>query len=122
MLIPYLQTGLGSLYLFLKYMEILKLFGEHLRSLRKERHLTQEDLSQKCQMYAPYVGEIERGEKNPTLITLKKIADGLGISLIELLAIPALEKNDKGKIMAFISETSPRKQKRMLKALHLMVD
>ena len=103
-------------------MDILKPFGDHLRNLRKARGLTQESLAQQCQMYAPYLGEIERGEKNPTLITLQKLADGLGISLLELLAIPTLEKDDKGKIMAFISETSPQKRKKMLQALRLMID
>jgi transcriptional regulator with XRE-family HTH domain len=103
-------------------MDALKLFGEHLRGLRKERDLTREELAQRCQMFAPYLGEIERGEKNPTLLTLHKIADGLGISLGELVSVPALEKNERDRLMAFLSEANPQKQKRIIQAIRLMVD
>jgi transcriptional regulator with XRE-family HTH domain len=102
--------------------DTLKLFGERLRTLRKERKLTQEGLAQRCQMYSPYLGEIERGAKNPTLLTLHKIANGLDMSIGELLSMPSLEKNEWGKALAYLSETNPRKQKRIIKALRLMVD
>ena len=103
-------------------MDILKVFGGHIRKMRKERGLTQEGLAQKCGMYTPYIGEIERGEKNPTLISLHKLAGGLSISLAELLSVPELEKKDQGRIMAMVSEADPKKQKKILNAIRLMVD
>jgi len=103
-------------------MDILALFGRHLRTIRKERLLTQETLAQHCELYPPYIGELERGEKNPTLLTLEKLTRGLNISLTELVAIPKLEKNSSGKIIGLISEAGPKKQKKILKAVKLMVD
>lgn len=60
-------------------------FGKHLMELRKEKDLTQEELASRCDLNRNYVGSIERAEKNPSLTTLVKLADGLGVSRAELL-------------------------------------
>lgn len=54
-------------------------------SIRKERGLSQEELALMCGVDRTYVGRIERMERTPSLVVLQKFADGLGISLIELL-------------------------------------
>jgi transcriptional regulator with XRE-family HTH domain len=53
--------------------------------------LTQEGLADRSGLDRSYVGGVERGERNPTLAAIEKIADGLGISLVELFSYVADE-------------------------------
>lgn len=64
-----------------------KAFGEALRQLRSERDdLSQEAAAAEAKVDRAYFGKIERGEKNPTLGTIWKIADGFDIRPSDLLA------------------------------------
>lgn len=60
-------------------------FARKLVSIRRERGLSQEELALLCGVDRTYVGRIERMERTPSLVGLQKFADGLGMSLIELL-------------------------------------
>lgn len=64
--------------------EILLKFGKRVRQLRKERNLSQEELSYKTDLHRTYIGMIERAEKNVTLINIEKIATALNIEIKEL--------------------------------------
>lgn len=66
-------------------VEVRKQFGNHLRKLRQNRGLTQEQLADKAGMHFTYIGQIERGVRNPSLINLHKLAKALGIKGGELL-------------------------------------
>lgn len=55
-------------------------FGQAIRELRRERGVTQEDLAHACGLDRSYMGGIERGERNPSLKNILRIADGLGVS------------------------------------------
>lgn len=65
--------------------DVKEKFAKRLVSIRKERRLSQEELALLCGVDRTYVGRIERMERTPSLVVLQKIADGLGMSLIELL-------------------------------------
>jgi transcriptional regulator with XRE-family HTH domain len=67
--------------------DIRIVFGKHLRKLREERKLTQEGLADLAGVHFTYVGQIERGKRNPSLINLHKLAKAL--------------KVDGGKLMPF---------------------
>jgi transcriptional regulator with XRE-family HTH domain len=58
-----------------------KRLGRRIMTLRKELGLTQEDLAFEVGVNRSYMGFIERGERNPSLAMLKKIAKALGVSL-----------------------------------------
>jgi transcriptional regulator with XRE-family HTH domain len=60
-------------------------FGNNLRQLRVSKHLTQEGLADKTGLHFTYVGQIERGLRNPSLINLYKFAKALGVDANELL-------------------------------------
>lgn len=60
-------------------------FGQRLSQLRKQRHLTQEELANRCELNHNYIGAVERGEKSPTLNTIQKIATGLQVDILTLL-------------------------------------
>jgi transcriptional regulator with XRE-family HTH domain len=64
--------------------------GRNVRSLRKARGLTQEALAHVAEIDTRYVGGIERGEENPTVAVLARIASVLGIEPGDFFAKPAL--------------------------------
>lgn len=59
--------------------------GQKIKDLRKKQKLTQEDLAFKVEVDRSYMGFIERGEKNPTLSKLMKIAKALKVPLKEIM-------------------------------------
>ncbi|MCR8559278.1 helix-turn-helix domain-containing protein [Mucilaginibacter sp. BJC16-A38] len=63
----------------------LQALGNRIASIRKEKHITQVELSYRCDIEKTNMRRIEAGNTNPTVLMLKKIALGLGISLAELL-------------------------------------
>lgn len=60
-------------------------FGKHLRKLREERGLTQEGLADKAGMHFTYIGQIERGLRNPSLVNLERLARALKVHSGKLL-------------------------------------
>lgn len=64
--------------------EILIIFGNKVKALRKERNLSQEQLSFKADLHRTYIGMIERAEKNITLINIEKIAIALNVKIKDL--------------------------------------
>ena len=67
-----------------KTKSIVITFGERVRELRKEKGLSQEELADKADVHRTYVGMIERGEKNITIVNIQKIAKALGVGIREL--------------------------------------
>lgn len=65
--------------------DLLKQFGERVRNLRKQQKLSQEELAFKADLHRTYIGMIERGEKNITLINIAKLAKALDVSLKQLV-------------------------------------
>ena len=61
-------------------------FGKRLRYLRKQRGWTQAEMADVLGLDRSYVGEIEQGKRNPCLLNLGIIADGLEISLPQLFS------------------------------------
>ncbi|WP_156277358.1 helix-turn-helix domain-containing protein [Paenibacillus sp. NEAU-GSW1] len=59
--------------------------GENIRNLRKERGLSQEQLALRAEINASYMGQVERGEKSPTIDVLGKIAGALHCSLEQIV-------------------------------------
>ncbi|MHA7964334.1 helix-turn-helix domain-containing protein [Paenibacillus sp. CAU 1782] len=61
--------------------------GDNIRALRKSSGLSQEQLALRADINASYMGQVERGEKNPTIDVLSKIASALGTPLEKLVQI-----------------------------------
>ena len=65
-------------------MQIQKHFGERVREFRKRKQLSQETLALACDLDRTYIGGVERGERNISLINIHKIADALSVDAKEL--------------------------------------
>ena len=65
--------------------KLLKTFGRSVRSLRKQRGLSQEDLAEAAKMSRNYVSDIERGVRNPGVLVLVAMSKALRVSLRELV-------------------------------------
>jgi ribosome-binding protein aMBF1 (putative translation factor) len=64
--------------------QIQEHFGKRVRELRKLRGLSQESLALACDLDRTYIGGVERGERNISLINIHKIAQALGLKAKEL--------------------------------------
>jgi transcriptional regulator with XRE-family HTH domain len=69
----------------LRDKDLLIAFGEHLVNIRKSKNIAQNELAYKADVEISQIFRIEKGKINPTLSTLKNIANALDISLQELL-------------------------------------
>lgn len=60
--------------------KVQKQFGARMRALRQQRGLSQEELAFSCNLDRTYIGSVERGERNISLVNIHTIAVALGIS------------------------------------------
>jgi transcriptional regulator with XRE-family HTH domain len=63
---------------------VLARFGKTLRELRTERGLSQDELAARAGLDRNYIGMIERGERNPAIVNVVKIAEALDVAPSEL--------------------------------------
>lgn len=60
-------------------------FGAAVRRLRTRLDLSQEEFADRVKIHRTYIGGIERGERNPTLTMVARIAAALNVSAAQLL-------------------------------------
>jgi transcriptional regulator with XRE-family HTH domain len=65
--------------------QVLASVGRRIRDLRERRRLSQEDLAHEAGLHRTYVGGVERGERNVSVVNLYRIASALGVAASELL-------------------------------------
>jgi transcriptional regulator with XRE-family HTH domain len=65
---------------------IQQAFGDAVRSIRLERALSQEGLAELAGLHRTYVGDVERGERNVSLVNIERLALALGVRPSEVLA------------------------------------
>jgi len=65
--------------------DIQKQLGATVRELRRKKKLSQDVFAERSGLHRAHVGEIERGESNVTIQTLKIIADTLGLRIVDLV-------------------------------------
>jgi transcriptional regulator with XRE-family HTH domain len=63
-----------------------KLVGANVTRARRDQGLTQEALSEKSGLSQQYISGLERGHRNPTIVTVYEIACALGVSPATLLS------------------------------------
>lgn len=63
----------------------LKIIGENIRALRESIGLSQEELAIKSDCHRNYIGMLERGERNPSVLRLISICQALEVDVSEIL-------------------------------------
>ncbi|NEJ80378.1 XRE family transcriptional regulator [Rhizobium leguminosarum bv. viciae] len=66
-------------------MDMRKLVGSNFARLRREKGLTQEEVEARSGFSQQYLSSLERGRRNPTVITLYELAQALDVSHVELV-------------------------------------
>ena len=66
-------------------MDMRKLVGRNFARLRKANGLTQEQVEARSGFSQQYLSGLERGRRNPTVITLYELAQAIGVSHVELI-------------------------------------
>ena len=72
----------------MRALRVSDTFPPNLLRVRRRAGLSQEELAFRAGVTRNYVGGLERGEKSPTLRTLDKLAEALGVSPLDLLGAP----------------------------------
>lgn len=75
-----------------------------MRKLRKERHMSQEQLALAADITTVYISEIERGLKNPTIVTIEMICEAMSITLADFFAYADKIKEPKEVSDAYLSQ------------------
>lgn len=66
-------------------MDMRKLVGRNVRAARVELGMTQERLADVSGFSQQYISDLERGLRNPTIVSLYELADALSVTPVELL-------------------------------------
>ncbi len=64
---------------------LLSRFGDNVRTVRRAKGISQEDLADRAGLHRTYVSSVERGERNVTLETIEKLSKALGVSMAKLM-------------------------------------
>lgn len=103
---------------------IMKKIGERIRLLRITKGLSREHLSELTDVNSNYIGQLERGEKNPTIETIQKLAKGLNVTLEELFRYvdPMQHKDVLGEFFEKLSTRTAEDQQMALELLKGVFD
>lgn len=105
--------------------------ASRIRMMRKQKDMSQEELALQAGINTVYYGQLERGQKCPTIDTLYKIATGLEMSIPELLSfdIPSTNTNNAGtcknineQIEQLLQKIPPDKMSAVVKLLEDISD
>jgi transcriptional regulator with XRE-family HTH domain len=66
-------------------MDMRKLVGRNFGRLRKQKRFTQEKFAETSGFTQQYISGLERGRRNPTIVTLFELAMALGVSHVDLV-------------------------------------
>jgi transcriptional regulator with XRE-family HTH domain len=72
--------------------EICQKFGRNVRNFRLSRNWSQEELGHRASLDRTYIGGVERGERNPGLVNIVRIASALNVPVGELF--PSSEEDE----------------------------
>ena len=66
-------------------MDMRKLVGRNVQAIRQRNGLTQEQLAEVSGFSQQYISGLEKGRRNPTIVTIYEIASALGVSHMDLV-------------------------------------
>ena len=99
--------------------------GILIRTLRKQKDLSQEQLAFKADLHPTYIGQIERGEKNITVSNLEVIVKALDITLQDFFYIMYPIKNNENiifQLLNILKNMNAMEQQELVKVIINLVE
>lgn len=115
----------GGNTIVMQKQQIMEATADRIRRLRKQRDMSQEELALRAGINTVYFGQIERGQKCPTVDTLYKIAMGLDVPLTELLRFdtgPSGIQDIDAYMAQLLKRIPPNKMAQVIKVLEAVAD
>jgi transcriptional regulator with XRE-family HTH domain len=78
-------------------MDMRKLVGRNFERLRRAKGFTQEGFAEVSGFTQQYVSGLERGLRNPTIVTLFELASALGVTHVDLVTPDATDSSERAK-------------------------
>ena len=78
-------------------VNITEIFARHVRELRAHHGYSQEELAHRSGLHRTYVGAVERGERNITLLNAQRIADALDVPLSDCVSVHDVNRSQQAK-------------------------
>jgi transcriptional regulator with XRE-family HTH domain len=75
-------------------MDMRRLVGRNVKRLREGKRLTQEQFAEVSGFSQQYISSLERGRRNPTIITIYELSAALGVSYMDLVRPPKRRVSD----------------------------
>ncbi|MED3995300.1 helix-turn-helix domain-containing protein [Peribacillus sp. NPDC096447] len=104
---------------------LITLIGKNIKTIRKQKNLTQEALSEMCGLQTSFLAGIERGDRNITLQTLERIIDGLEVEPQELFTFSNIkiteDYQNKKEIIALIDSLLVGKSEKEIRLIYSIV-
>ncbi|MDE2042359.1 MAG: helix-turn-helix transcriptional regulator [Alphaproteobacteria bacterium] len=69
-------------------MDMRKLVGTNIRNARIAKDMTQEELAERSGFSQQYISGLERGRRNPTIVSIYELGQALGVTHEQLVAVP----------------------------------
>lgn len=98
--------------------------GNRIRAMRQENNVSQEELAYRASLNVAYLGQIERGQKCPTVDTLFKISKALNTTLSELVYIGESSsiEDQSSQIKDLLMQIPEKKREIFLQAIKSIVE
>ena len=97
--------------------DLMERMGRRIRAARSAAQLTQESLAERADLHPSYVGQLERGHREPSLKAVKKVADALGLEFHTLFAPLDSDGAASAEINSILSTIPDSKREGFLLAL-----
>ena len=92
--------------------ELARRIGSRIKENRKSQHISQEELAFKADIHPSYLGCVERGEKCPTIETVFRISEALGVPISLLISVEGADETvskARARINAAVDRIPPEK-------------
>ncbi|WP_053217232.1 helix-turn-helix domain-containing protein [Virgibacillus senegalensis] len=101
---------------------ITKVIGERIRVLRKHQELSQEELAHLAELHPTYIGQLERGEKNPTIHTIHKITMALEVPISQLFHLAEAVNDEQINTLLLVNDLNEEDRQAIIKIIEVMLN
>jgi len=104
-------------------MDIKQMIGARIKDIRTKKGFTQEQLAEKIEINPKYLSSIERGLENPTLNTLIKLSEKLGVDLDDIFNHVQIEDpaERKSLILSLLDQANDEQLKLAYRILSVII-